>query len=93
MTGTGGWAYFSATRYMLGMRPQFDYFEIDPCIPSEWKGFEAQRVWRGASFHISVENPNGVMKGVKEIWLDGEKVEKIPVMEPGTEHQVRVIMG
>ena len=25
MTGSGGWAYFSATRYMLGIRPDFEH--------------------------------------------------------------------
>lgn len=93
MTGTGGWAYFSATRYILGIRPQLDYLEIDPCIPAYWEGFSADRVWRGALIHIQVENPNHKMKGVKEIWLDGQKVEKIPVMEEGSEHQVRVVIG
>lgn len=93
MTGTGGWAYFSATRYILGMKPQLDYLEINPCIPADWEGFSADRVWRGAGFHIQVENPDRVMKGVKEIWLDGERVERIPVMERGSEHQVRVVMG
>lgn len=93
MTGTGGWAYFSATRYILGIRPQLDHLELDPCIPAEWKGFLVDRVWRDVMFHISVENPDKMMKGVKEIWLDGQKVEKIPVMEAGSEHQVRVIIG
>lgn len=93
MTGTGGWAYFSATRYILGIRPQLDYLEIDPCIPADWEGFSADRVWRGALIHIQVENPDHKMKGVKEIWLDGQKVEKIPVMEEGSEHQVRVVIG
>ncbi len=93
MTGTGGWAYFSATRYILGIRPQLDYLEIDPCIPADWEGFSADRVWRGALIHIQVENPNHKMKGVKEIWLDGQKVEKIPEMEEGSEHQVRVVIG
>jgi len=93
MTGTGGWAYFSATRYILGIRPQMDHLEIDPCIPSEWEGFFAERVWRGAKFRIQVENPKKVMKGVKEIWLDGQKVEQIPVMERDSEHQVRIVMG
>ncbi len=93
MTGTGGWAYFSATRYMLGMRPQFDTLLIDPCIPGDWKGFKADRVWRGAKYHIQVENPNGVMKGVKELYLDGAKVDKIPQEAAGSEHTVKVIMG
>lgn len=93
MTGTGGWAYFSSTRYILGIRPQMDHLEIDPCIPSDWKGFRAKREWRGAVFHIQVENPDGVMKGVKEIWADGDRVEKIPVMKQGTEHEIRIVMG
>ena len=93
MTGSGGWAYFSATRYMLGIRPQFDHLEIDPCIPGEWDGFKAQRIWRGAMYRIEVQNPEHVMNGVREVYVDGVKAEKIPVFEAGTEHTVRVIMG
>jgi N,N'-diacetylchitobiose phosphorylase len=93
MTGSGGWSYFSATRYILGIRPQFDSLLVDPCIPADWKEFEATRVFRGAEYQIRVENPDGVMKGVKEIWVDGTKSEKIPVMPEGTVHQVKIIMG
>ena len=93
MTGTGGWAYFSATRYMLGIKPQYDYLEINPCIPGSWDNFQVTREWRGAVYEISVENPHGVMKGVKEIYLDGKLVERLPVQEPNTTHHVRVVMG
>ena len=93
MTGTGGWAYFSATRYMLGIRPQLTSLEIDPCVPSDWKEFKVTREFRGATYNIQIENPDGVMKGVKELWLDGEQVSQIPVNEPGSSHQVTVIMG
>ena len=93
MTGSGGWAYFSATRYMLGIRPQFDCLQIDPCIPADWKEFSVKRVWRGAEYRISVKNPEGVMKGVKELILDGRKVSKIPVSEAGSSHEVTVVMG
>ena len=93
MTGSGGWSYFSATRYMLGIRPQFDYLELDPCIPGEWDGFSAVREWRGATYEITVENPEHVMKGVARIYLDGEAVEKVPVRKAGSTHKVKVIMG
>lgn len=93
MTGTGGWAYFSATRYMLGIKPQLDHLEIDPCIPADWESFFVQREFRGARYEIEVLNPDGVMKGVKEIWLDGEKVDRIPVLEAGSHHNVKVILG
>ena len=93
MTGSGGWAYFSATRYMLGIRPDFEHLTIDPCIPADWKEFSAVRRWRGAEYNIHVENPDGVMKGVQELYLDGEKVERIPVRAQGSRHDVRVVMG
>ena len=93
MTGSGGWAYFSATRYMLGIRPDFEHLTIDPCIPADWREFSAVRRWRGAEYDIHVENPDGVMKGVQELYLDGEKVERIPVMAQGSRHDVRVVMG
>lgn len=93
MTGSGGWAYFSATRYMLGIRPDFDRLEVDPCIPADWKEFDVTRVWRGARYDIHVDNAAGVMKGVAEILLDGETVSGIPAAEAGSRHQVTVIMG
>ena len=75
MTGSGGWAYFSATRYMLGIRPQFDSMEIDPCIPAQWDGFKLTRVWKGTEYQITVENPDHVMAGIKEVYIDGEAVK------------------
>lgn len=93
MTGSGGWAYFSATRYMLGIRPDFAELVIDPCVPADWKAFEVTRRWRGAEYKVSVVNPDGVMKGVKELWLDGERVERIPAAGSGSVHEVKVVMG
>lgn len=93
MTGSGGWSYFSATRYMLGIKPQFDYLLIDPCIPADWKEFSAVREWRGTKYEIQVKNPDGVMKGVKSIALDGESCDKIPAFTDGSTHSVVVTMG
>ncbi|WP_310603542.1 GH36-type glycosyl hydrolase domain-containing protein [Anaerosporobacter sp.] len=93
MTGSSGWAYFSATRYILGIRPGFDSLEIDPCIPSDWKEFDVTRVWRGATFNIHVTNPDGVMKGIKTITVDGNEVEKITAQAPNTTHTVEIVMG
>ncbi len=93
MTGTAGWAYFSVTHYILGIRPQFNTLEIDPCIPSDWKEFHVDRVWRGSAYHITVQNPEGVMKGVKKILLDGEEVKEIKILPEGSEADIVVIMG
>jgi len=94
MTGSGGWAYFAATRYMLGVRPDFDSLVIDPCIPKDWSDFDVTRVWRGADYHIHVVNPDHVSKGVKTIELDGQKISgNVPAQAAGTQHEVQVVMG
>ncbi len=93
MTGTAGWAYFSATHYILGIRPLFDSLIIDPCIPTDWKEFRVDREWRGSNYHITVQNPEGVMKGVKKLLLNNREVNEIKVQPEGSEVNVTVIMG
>ena len=93
MTGTGGWAYFSTTRYILGIRPQFEELLIDPCVPSDWNKFSIDREWRGATYHITVSNPDGVMKGVKSLQLNGTPIDKIPPQPSGSQNDIIVVMG
>jgi len=94
MTGTGGWAYFAATRYLLGIRPDFDRLVIDPCIPADWNEFDVIRIWRGAVYKIHVTNPDHVSKGIRVILLDGSEVAGgVPLQQPGTAHDVWVQMG
>ncbi len=94
LTGSAGWFYTAATRWILGIRLSFDGLIVDPCIPGDWEGFEVVRKWRGATFCIKVENPQGVQKGVQSITLDGKPVEPpIPPQAPGSVHDIVVIMG
>ena len=93
MTGSSGWAYYAATQYILGIRPDFDTMVVDPCIPADWKEFSAVRKWRGAEYRIHVSNPNGVEKGVVSVTVDGAKVDAIPAMPAGTVCQVEIVMG
>ena len=94
MTGSGGWSYFAATRYLLGVRPQFHGLLVDPCIPADWKEFRVTRVWRGATYHITVENPHGVEKGVASVTLNDQPADRlIPPQPVGSVSQVTVTMG
>jgi N,N'-diacetylchitobiose phosphorylase len=99
MTGSAGWSYFAATRYILGLRPGFDAMVIDPCIPPDWKGFTARRIWRGAAYEITVENPVGISKGIRECWHNGTRlpeagsVAAIPAQPQGSVNSIRVVMG
>ncbi len=92
MTGSGGWAYYAVTHYMLGVRPGFDELVVDPCIPSEWEMLSIQRKFRGSTYQITINNPQHKQKGVDKILLDGVAVDKIPVDETPAEHQIVVWM-
>jgi N,N'-diacetylchitobiose phosphorylase len=94
LTGSSGWAYVAATQYMLGVRLSFDGLVVDPCIPTDWPGFNVQREWRGATYQIEVQNPAGVSKGVHRITLNGERIDgAIPAQPAGSTNQVVVVMG
>ncbi|MBD5154372.1 MAG: N,N'-diacetylchitobiose phosphorylase [Oscillibacter sp.] len=93
MTGSAGWAYYAATQYLLGVRPDFDNMVVDPCVPGDWKEFSVKRRWRGAEYRIHVVNPNGVEKGVASLSVNGEKADALPVLPAGSVCQVEVVMG
>ncbi len=94
LTGSSGWFYTAATRYILGVQPTFEGLVVDPCIPAEWTGFAVVRQWRGATYHIRVENPDGVQKGVESVTLNGERIQgPIPSQPSGTENDVVVVLG
>ena len=94
LTGSGGWNYTAATRWILGIRLSFEGLTIDPCVPADWNEFHVTRQWRGATFHITVQNPNGVEKGVASVALNGVRADgPIPPQPPGSAHEVLVTMG
>ncbi len=94
LTGSGGWNYTAATRWILGVRLSFEGMVIDPCIPAAWTRFQVTRQWRGATFHITVINPDGVEKGVKSVMLNGcEQTGPIPPQPAGSIYRVQVVMG
>ncbi|ENP8340161.1 N,N'-diacetylchitobiose phosphorylase [Vibrio harveyi] len=95
LTGTSGWAYFAVTNFILGVRTGFDGLTIDPCIPTNWPGFEVTRQWLGATYNIKVVNPDSVSKGVKSIAVNGEAVSgaSVPVQAQGSVNEVIVTLG
>lgn len=94
LTGTAAWNYYAISRYILGIQPEFDGLRVNPCIPKDWDGFKLVRKFRGSTYNISVENPDHVSKGIKQIFVDGVVInnELLPLGEK-TEYEVVVLMG
>ncbi len=75
LTGSAAWNFVAITQWILGIRPEHDGLRIDPCLPSEWEGFEAVRSFRGATYRIDVRKPAGVTGRVSSITVDGEEMD------------------
>ena len=95
LTGTAAWNFVAVSQYILGIAPDYDGLRIDPCIPSDWDGFKASRLFRGARYNITVSNPENVCKGVKTIKCDGVRLSSnlVPAFEAGTVHEVEITLG
>ena len=95
LTGTAAWNFYTISQYILGIRPGYDGLEIDPCIPAEWESFQVSRKFRGSTYHIEVNNPNKVCKGVKSIRIDGKDHKEgntLPLLPDG-HYKVEVQLG
>ncbi len=94
LTGTASWNFYTISQYILGIRPEYDGLLIDPCIPASWKGYTVTRQFRGATYQIKVENPNGVCKGVASVVINGEPHQgnRLPILPLG-QHQITITMG
>lgn len=92
-TGSSGWMYRLGVEAILGLRREGDKLVVDPCIPKAWSGFALTYRFGKATYHIQVQNPDGVSKGVKQVMLDGVVVDGVLLVDEQGEHQVTVLMG
>jgi cellobiose phosphorylase len=96
LTGTASWSYQAGTGYILGIRPTYAGLQVDPCIPADWPKFRVTRHFRGAIYHIEINNPEGISKGACKIEIDGQRIEiegnTIPLLPPNHAYHVRVTM-
>jgi len=86
LTGTAAWTFLSVSQGFCGIQPDFTGLRLDPCIPSDWPEFTVTRKFRGATYHITVRNPDHRTKGLRSLTVDGESIEGnlIPVASAGS---------
>lgn len=94
LTGTAAWNYYAITQFILGIKPDYNGLEINPCIPSDWKGFEVTRKFRDATYLIDIKN-TGVNRGVKGIIVNGKALSGniIPLQPAGSVNKIEVVLG
>ncbi|HEX4153537.1 MAG TPA: hypothetical protein VHY75_15125 [Steroidobacteraceae bacterium] len=96
-TGSAGWMYRTAIEGILGLSLRGRTLRIDPCIPRSWPGFEVTYKHGSSRYHIAVENPKGMCRGVVRAALDGAEMSPAPceivLTDDGSYHYARITLG
>ncbi len=75
LTGTAAWMWYTVSEFILGIKPDYEGLRIDPCLPVTAQRYEITRKFRGATYHIEVDNSLGKEKGNVQISLDGNLLD------------------
>ena len=95
LTGTAAWTFVNVSQYILGVKPTLNGLEIDPCTPKDFGNFTIVRKYRNTTYHIQVNNPSNVEKGVVSLTVDGVSVSGnvIPYDSTKENSEIIVTMG
>lgn len=93
-TGTAAWFAMALIEWMFGIRRDYDGLLVDPCLTAELPQVELWREFRGASYHIVIDNTAGRCRGTRSITVDGQPLDGkvLPVFGDGQTHEVLVVI-
>ncbi|MGD2035793.1 MAG: hypothetical protein PVF73_12090, partial [Bacteroidales bacterium] len=75
LSGAATWAFYAASQYMMGVRPEYKGITIDPCIPEHWKELNISRRFRGKMIDIHIRNPHNKEKGINKLLVNGKEIK------------------
>ncbi|MCB5184281.1 protein ndvB [Methylobacillus gramineus] len=70
-TGSAGWMYRAGIEGILGIRRSGNTLVIFPCMPAEWKLYEADIDVQATQYHIRVDNLSNTGSGITSATLNG----------------------
>ncbi|MGA2188128.1 MAG: hypothetical protein ABSH33_06325 [Steroidobacteraceae bacterium] len=96
-TGSAGWMYRTGIEGILGIDLRGNTLSINPCIPRAWPGFEITYTHGASTYHIAVENPNRVCRGIVRASLDDREISlpgaALGLVDDGSHHYARITLG
>ncbi len=100
-SGSAAWLFRAAVEGILGIYGTSKGLLIQPCIPSKWTSYSVKRLYRGAVYDITVDNPHNASTGISSVKVDGKSCEISPgavgvvleTFKKNTNHDVIVTLG
>lgn len=94
-TGSASWMYRVWIEEIFGLTVRGEQLTVDPVLPSSWERVSVTYRRKKAVYEITIENPEGVEKGVAWVKMDGRRLEDrvISLEERLIKHRVQVRLG
>jgi len=94
-TGSASWMYRLGLEIILGLQRIGDHLRVTPCIPNGWKEYEIHYRFGATTYHIRVENSQGLERGTSRVVMDGNPLadENIPLLDDHQSHEVVITLG
>jgi cyclic beta-1,2-glucan synthetase len=81
----------------LGLHLRGTHGSMRSAVPRGWAGFEVTYKFGSSRYHIAVDNPKGVSRGVVRAALDGSDIPPSPceiaLTDDGSYHYARITLG
>lgn len=93
-TGTSAWCLMGLYEGILGVKADYEGLRVEPCFPAQWDKAELMRTFRGASYRITIQNPEHLEHGDPVLCVDGTRIEGtvLPDFRDGKQHEVSVVL-
>ncbi len=72
LTGTAAWTFTAASQGILGIIPDHDGLKVSPCLPASISQYKATRLFRNATYDITVNNS---CSGSIKVFVDGHECD------------------
>ncbi|MDR6757873.1 cellobiose phosphorylase [Mycoplana sp. BE70] len=91
-TGSAGWLYRVGLETILGIHRRGHQLSIEPCIPTDWPGYEVDYRYGAATYRVTVKR--GPQSGQRSLSVDGIRLadEKVALMDDGCSHEVQLVV-
>ena len=103
LVGRGGWTWYTGSsswflnagiENILGIKVENEILKLEPCIPKTWEESSIKYRYNTSIYNIKIKNPNGKNSGVKEFYLNGNKIEEkqIKLKDNKTINEIEIIL-
>ena len=94
-TGAAAWLYRAGIEALLGLTRHGDQMCVQPCLPSDWPGYQATLKCGQARYHIEVVQSLDLAQGSFSLLLDGELQpgDRFAYVDDGQIHKVELSLA